>query len=231
MIFPKYIDNLDAALENFCEHWWPCDYVKPGSSVRCINVQSGHGKGHQQKDGKIIGAGDYESHFSFANYHQTFRLAVFGNLHFFMVRLRRRILAGEKPLNAVIDLHKTWGLVPLVTGIESGAVRPERFCSHTFCLACLMNPAEHALPCGHVICGFCVENYGHQCANDSNDIEMHGCPFENKHSPIAALDDSDQTEISWRPIAGVGWWRHTWDCRIGSLWVFRFLFNPSSISL
>ena len=38
-IFPQYLDHIDAALENFCDRHWPCEFVKPGGG-RCVNVRS-----------------------------------------------------------------------------------------------------------------------------------------------------------------------------------------------
>lgn len=39
-IFPLYLEHIDAALENFCDRHWPCEYVKPGGGARCVNVRS-----------------------------------------------------------------------------------------------------------------------------------------------------------------------------------------------
>lgn len=39
-IFPQYLEHIDAALENFCDRHWPCEFVKPGGGGRCVNVRS-----------------------------------------------------------------------------------------------------------------------------------------------------------------------------------------------
>ena len=40
-IFPQYLEHVEAALENFCDRHWPCEFVKPGGGARCVNVRSG----------------------------------------------------------------------------------------------------------------------------------------------------------------------------------------------
>lgn len=39
-IFPQYLEHIDAALENFCDRHWPCEFVKLGAGGRCVNVRS-----------------------------------------------------------------------------------------------------------------------------------------------------------------------------------------------
>ncbi|EHK96973.1 hypothetical protein M7I_7298 [Glarea lozoyensis 74030] len=84
LIFPEYVDSCDNALEDFCDRYWPCEYVmkvktKRGKEVggRCVNVRSGHGsKGHQFKNGKVIAVGNYESSFSAESFQEVFRYLV-----------------------------------------------------------------------------------------------------------------------------------------------------------
>ncbi|KAF2420198.1 hypothetical protein EJ08DRAFT_690440 [Tothia fuscella] len=58
-VFPQYFEHIDAALENFCEQHWPCEFMLPGAN--------------QSKDGKIIAAGIFESSFKYARYLKEFR--------------------------------------------------------------------------------------------------------------------------------------------------------------
>ena len=39
-IFQQYLEHIDAALENFCDRYWPCEYIKPRGGGRCVNVRS-----------------------------------------------------------------------------------------------------------------------------------------------------------------------------------------------
>lgn len=39
-IFPQYLEHIDAALENFCDRHWPCEFIKTGGGGRCVNVRS-----------------------------------------------------------------------------------------------------------------------------------------------------------------------------------------------
>ena len=52
----------DNALDEFCAMFWPCTFSSRGN--RCVNAQVSHQKGHQNKKGKIIGTGPYESDFT-----------------------------------------------------------------------------------------------------------------------------------------------------------------------
>lgn len=71
------MNQLDDALENFCDHPWPCEFVNP-KKQRCVNVRVDHqSKGHQSKDGKVFAAGDYVSSFSFNAYYKYFRNMVY----------------------------------------------------------------------------------------------------------------------------------------------------------
>ncbi|KAL9097592.1 MAG: hypothetical protein Q9165_000488 [Trypethelium subeluteriae] len=106
-IFPNYIPHIDAALENFCDRHWPCEYLDRGSGARCVNVRSGHGgKGHQASNGKVIAAGEYLSDFSFVGYYQEFRMSVFKNLRQLLEQVRKQSLVSDNQERAAATMHK-----------------------------------------------------------------------------------------------------------------------------
>lgn len=182
-MFPKYLDHIDAALENFCDQHWPCEFSKP-DATRCVNVRNGHGsKGHQSADGKVFAAGQYESRFTFAAYQQEFRHNVFYRLSDLLSDLHNRLLSKGTEINQAVtekitaDIHRDAGLRPFYVNVSGIEDVPDLFNSHTACLCCLFEPPEHLLPCGHVICTSCARSYGNNL--DSNSIDVPECPLEN----------------------------------------------------
>ncbi|EMC99209.1 hypothetical protein BAUCODRAFT_146182 [Baudoinia panamericana UAMH 10762] len=175
-IFPNYLEHLDNALENFCLHHWPCEYIS-NKAGRCGNVRSGHdAKGHQLSSGKLLAAGAYQSKFFFEGYQHSFR----DNTFHLLVALQRRVRAleqdGMSEEMAAAEVHKNH-VLPLFLEHASRA-EPREFVSHTVCFCCLFDPPEHALPCGHIICTRCLTLYGH--VHSKRFVEIHECPMERR---------------------------------------------------
>jgi len=63
--------------------------------------------------------------------------------------------------------------------------------SNRFCLFCLMNIAQHPLPCGHSLCGNCVQIRGVRLSGTESGYAVAGCDF-CKTQVVA--------EISLKPI-------------------------------
>jgi hypothetical protein len=174
------MNHLDDALENFCDHHWPCEFVS-SKKQRCVNVRVGHeSKGHQSKDGKVIAAGDYVSSFSFKNNSEEFRDMVYFCLVALLEELTSRIQKGEMEGQAAAAIHRDMVLTNffLHTSAAADQSKAEVFLhSHTACFCCLFEQAEHALPCGHILCTSCVTMYGQW--KGPNEIELFECPIEN----------------------------------------------------
>lgn len=68
-LFDKfYANSCVAALEHFCDKYWPCSFVSRKGKA-CVNVKSSHvAKGHQTAGGRIISSGNYVSAFSSFNF-------------------------------------------------------------------------------------------------------------------------------------------------------------------
>jgi hypothetical protein len=191
-IFPKYLEHIDAALENFLDQHWPCEFATEGMSGPCVNVRNGHGsKGHQLQNGTVFAAGDYESEISFTEYFDTFRNNVYQHLRHLLDRLHKKLeihtarkaagdddscLATAADLEAA-SIHRD-SLHRFYTDIADKGNIFERFSSHTVCYSCLLEPPEHTLPCGHVLCTPCVKMFGG--SQDPTEIEIRECPLEGK---------------------------------------------------
>jgi hypothetical protein len=151
-IYPQYIEHLDAALENFCDRHWPCEFKASGG--QCVNVRSGHGsKGHQLKSGKVLAVGEYESSFCFQWHQWRFRYDVYYRLDGLLRMLHNRITERqESEESAAAAIHREFVLRNFYrhTCNAAAVADSQPFICHSACFSCLFNPPEHPLPCGHV---------------------------------------------------------------------------------
>jgi hypothetical protein len=191
-IFPKYLEHIDAALENFLAQHWPCEFVLDGVPPQCVNVRNGHSsKGHQLKNGTVFATGGYICELTFASYAPEFRIHVYTSLEGLLDKLRKRLEANKSqdsvewlaggPVTtadaAATEIHRD-SLRRFYRDIADGGSISERFSSHTACYSCLLEPPEHTLPCGHVLCTPCVRLFGR--SQDPTVIEIRECPLEGK---------------------------------------------------
>lgn len=132
-------------------------------------------KGHQLKNGKILAVGAYVSQLSFENYHEEFRVEIYSRLDELLKILRERTQDDDEPeAQAAAEIHKENVMVHFFDHSARGTAN--KFISHSTCFSCLIEPPEHALPCGHVLCTPCIKAYGE--SRGKLVIEMHGCPME-----------------------------------------------------
>ncbi|KAH7122438.1 hypothetical protein B0J11DRAFT_437907 [Dendryphion nanum] len=177
-IFPEYLSHLYAALENFCEMYWPCEYVHIGSGARCVNVRSGHGKkGHQNASGKVIADGLYQSRWTFETLQNEFTCNSYFRLEELLELLQQKQRLGVLNKHIAAEIHRDDVMAYFYNHV-SGKGKLHEYNSHTVCFCCLSKPPEHALPCGHVLCTPCVETYGHK--RSKTEVDMQGCPLENQ---------------------------------------------------
>ena len=184
-VFKEYMDHFDETLDDFCEKVWPCEFVS--ANGRCVNVKAGHVKGHQLSGGEILAAGDYYTNFTAEKHRETFRNDIFSTLSELLSKLtnhNRTLREGEH--QAAANLHESEILGPFYRHL-GGA---QNFMSHSTCLCCLISPAQHCLPCGHVICTRCVMDFG-DSRNDS--VEMKFCPLHRSET------DHHRQTISLKP--------------------------------
>lgn len=160
-MFPHYVGHLRSAVSNFAKSHWPCEYVKPEGGLRCINVSTGHSKGHQAADGRIIAAGEFETHISSEDLQHEFDNTVYYRLRELLTKLQ--ILTGHdgNRLGVAKRIHQEDTMNSFWSSLKGNDDR--HFHSHSACFCCLFEVPEHPLPCGHVICT--------SCANIFSDID------------------------------------------------------------
>ena len=186
LIYPEYVESCDNALEDFCDRYWPCEFVmksktKWGKEVggRCVNVRSGHGsKGHQFKNGKVFAVGSYESKFSVESFQETFRYFVFTFLKELLGELQKTLFKSQPEDQIAAQIHKAQVMRPFYQHVSQG--RTASLSSHSTCFSCLMASPEHSLPCGHVICTPCLLGYGERQERDV--IEITSCPLHSERT-------------------------------------------------
>ena len=159
-----YGESCTTAVINILNNHWPCGFRGRGGRP-CVNVSAKHTKGHQSAGGGIIGAGGYRPIGAIVDdgadsggdvsrlVAERFRGVVKGEYEKFFtglgsgppsrsaaVQMRRDVLASG-------DFTQMWN-------------SPSGGCSsHMTCFACLFSPPNHPLPCGHVICESCAEDF------------------------------------------------------------------------
>ncbi|KAI1360297.1 hypothetical protein F5Y08DRAFT_331673 [Xylaria arbuscula] len=172
----RYAKACVGAMQTFAELYWPCSFENPslGELGRCCNVKLGHNpKGHQNKQGKIIGHGDYQSSFNAAAFQPHWEHLLRASLiqvqsaSFRLARefpdrseLENAALLHQEQLNELYSNNLGWAM---------------NFISYTSCLCCLRELPECALPCGHVLCLSCIEIYGYRTSRTT--IEISRCPI------------------------------------------------------
>ncbi|KAI1170029.1 hypothetical protein F4777DRAFT_592252 [Nemania sp. FL0916] len=172
----RYAKACVGAMQTFAGLYWPCSFRNstPGELGQCCNVKLGHNpKGHQNKQGRIIGHGEYESDFNATAFQPLWehllrtclvqvQSASFRLTHEFPDRTELEIAAllHQEHLN---DLYSN-NLGSALT-----------YVSYSSCLCCLRELPECALPCGHVLCLPCIEIYGHRTSRTT--IEISRCPI------------------------------------------------------
>ncbi|KAK5360276.1 hypothetical protein LTS13_010366 [Exophiala xenobiotica] len=197
-----YSSSCTAALEHFCNKFWPCSYVSKKGRP-CVNVKATHGpKGHQNAQGKIISSGPYQSRFSSFEYSKTWSALIKEYLFRFEKQLEETAAKQRpRPRDAVnpkdvlaYDLHHEH-MQDFFRMWENRSASD--FASPTTCFCCLMEVPQHPLPCGHVLCTECVKVYGRHY--DRNSFVMEYCPLHRKQGKF-----SDVCVIHFKPdSAGV----------------------------
>jgi hypothetical protein len=205
-IFPEYLEHIHTALENFCDHHWPCEmtitvaeYAQRmqhmhvmafqrnihvlNQRARCCNVRSGHGsKGHQTRKGIVFAAGEYHATFTYDGYREEFETDICRHLEWLMKLLEDRIRGGEDDVTAANGIHREETLRSFYANVFQEQENATFSHSHSVCLGCLFERPEHTLPCGHMLCSVCVRSYG----DSKNEllVTMTSCPLELDAVPL-----------------------------------------------
>ncbi|KAI2470767.1 FabD/lysophospholipase-like protein [Annulohypoxylon bovei var. microspora] len=173
----RYAKPCAGALQTFADLYCPCSYTNSsygGELGQCCNVRSGHNpKGHQNKQGKIIGNGDYESNFNVSAFRPVWEQllkASLAQVQSSCYKLGQEFLdRNELQIAALIHQERLNELYSNVLGTATN------FISYSACLCCLRELPECALPCGHVLCFPCIQIYGTRTSRTT--IEISRCPL------------------------------------------------------
>lgn len=136
-------------------------------------MKSGHNpKGHQNSEGKIIAAGDYQSDFHADDYVDDWCENIRRNLDGIQRSLQDILirLPHMTEQQVVSDLHREH-----MNDFYRFVGQASDFVSHSTCFSCLRELPEHPLPCGHVLCTPCVEAYGRRSGKTV--IKLEACPL------------------------------------------------------
>lgn len=182
-IFEYYGIFCEEAQTDFYQRHWPCE-KKDKQGSRCVNVASGHTKGHQKHTGRVFAAGEFQSSFNLnpESERENFLSSVLSELDKLIQKLRQMQDVDERPADeeqAAAEIHMLHTLAPSaeIWRSELNGTRPAM--SHTTCFCCLASSPEHTLYCGHIICRRCLENYS-TLSDDGFYRCLNVCPLCNK---------------------------------------------------
>ncbi|CAN9312297.1 unnamed protein product [Alternaria alternata] len=191
----QYMDHCDSALDDFCAIFWPCSFIGR-KGEQCVNVKERHVKGHQNHRGTVLGAGPYQSSFTFDNFCDDWSF----HLKHYCIDLRKKLDSEMtlspfvEEIDAVTQLH-----LANVTNFYHHMGGAQNFVSHTTCFCCLREMAEHPLPCAHVLCTACIKGYGKPHLELSGSYTIAKCPL-HYHKAVF----STPVEIYFKPpMAGL----------------------------
>ncbi|KAG5797164.1 hypothetical protein H9Q69_003773 [Fusarium xylarioides] len=176
------------AIGQFLDSKSPCAYIDPDTGEKCVNTKSGHRIGHQSASGDLLRDGNFVvGDFNSAKFLLAVESALHATMrainssgpsnHCDWRRLaaihhRRNIAAlrrrGGYPAFHAEDRRFPFGdnadenplaLAKAFLSIYTGAWHDRTEPNTTFCLGCLFGRPEYRLPCEHVICETCVEDF------------------------------------------------------------------------
>lgn len=187
-IFPNYLNRIRSAFYEFSHRFYNCEFERKSLNPienkvrRCVNVRSGHTKGHQHISGRIIGTGDFVSALETtgSGLQQNSATAFFVKLEASIKSQLTRLL-GELSIKQVTDKHTEEAI--LAGQLHRAQVLApffKRFTNmkrNTLCLSCLAEKPMYFLQCGHSICQPCVRCYGRKNSGVPHRYEVRGCPM------------------------------------------------------
>lgn len=161
-LFQNYVGFFEYAVTEYLQLHCSCSFVSPDGLRMCKSVRARHQiKGHQDEHG-IIAVGDYVSPFAedFAKqWIESLRIEI-GKLHVSfsgdveqVARSKGGKILSEESI--AFAFHST-NLCQFYRSLGPSTIR-----SNSTCLCCVMNTPQHPLPCGHVLCDWCVRVCGH----------------------------------------------------------------------
>ncbi|KAM0796183.1 acyl transferase/acyl hydrolase/lysophospholipase [Usnea florida] len=172
-----YRKSLDQGLNSFLDTYWPCEIQD------CCTNRKSHQKGrHQNKKGELFLADggvsqDYQCEMPPKRLSAMFLKEI-------EVKLSELLDRKQVTETNLSDLDRAKRIHVMETRkfytdnkwtFDEGT----GYFDNTCCLCCLMEVAETCLPCGHVLCAKCVENFG---SAEELKIQIDNCPL-HEHLP------------------------------------------------
>lgn len=169
ILHPDHVFNkeniaiCEAAMENFLRYGAKCTYIDADSGERCVNTKRGHKIGHQNKSGKLLDDGQYQACRFTPN-----------DLTSAIDRPLREAMEDITPTSPsdwhqgavsrhrvnLATLRRRGKNIPTYFRKSSSGKKKMRLHRSTdFCLGCLHGRPEYRLPCNHVICETCLEDF------------------------------------------------------------------------
>ncbi|KAF9762619.1 hypothetical protein IL306_003360, partial [Fusarium sp. DS 682] len=218
------------AISQFLDSKSPCAYIDPDSGEKCVNTKSGHRIGHQSASGDLLHDGNFVSgdfnpekflHSIEAALHTTMRAINasgpanhFGWRRLAAVHHRKNVDALRQHGGYPASRDKgslfpsnfgketsLFGLARSYLSIYTGLLCGNHDPSTTFCLGCLFGRPEYKLPCGHVICKTCVEDF-----DDTDSDKRYPGRFMHQRCIICDNSSSDKwpyTAAIRPPLSGL----------------------------
>jgi len=163
-VIERYESHFRAAVREFCQEIWPCSFIDR-KGRHCVNVSTKHQKGHQIASGKVVAVGEYVDgdriqEICEGSIRQV--SSVYGEL---LGRLSQRGAGCERSSAAEIQgeiLSRQPYSVMWSSGLSSSntddSTTTISFSHHT-CFGCMFSVPALALPCGHILCDACIQDF------------------------------------------------------------------------
>ncbi|KAF8535225.1 hypothetical protein BDD12DRAFT_753138 [Trichophaea hybrida] len=163
-VIERYDAHFRAAVREFCQETWPCSFID-NKGRRCVNVSTKHQKGHQIANGKVVAAGGYvdgdrihlicegsikEVSLLYGTLLERLDKSVVGLARCSAVAIQAEVLARQ-PYSQMWSYGQT---DPTINTTTTNIA----FSHHT-CFGCLFSVPTHALPCAHVLCDACIQDF------------------------------------------------------------------------
>ncbi|KAK3349748.1 acyl transferase/acyl hydrolase/lysophospholipase [Lasiosphaeria hispida] len=164
VVFSKDIRELcGRAVSQFLDRHSRCAFVSPVNGHRCANTRLGHAQGHQDRMGELLQTGPFVSdNFDSQAFLRVIETAVHSSMQEINQSMapsgRRewRRYASKVHQTNLAELRSRDGF-PYRT--SEGEMRNNFAKNATVCYGCFFGRPEYRLPCDHVICAECVEDF------------------------------------------------------------------------
>lgn len=171
-----YAESCVNAIDTFHDLFLPCSFVSRKGRF-CYNRMNSHDKGHQSEKGTIIGTGDFQCDFDVEQSRKNWLKLIYDDLLLLDTEIDE---AHTKAKFSASDRRKITYEMHRMRLTTAFANKVGGLSGNYTCYACLMEIAQHPLPCGHMLCTECVKMLGIQ--TDKNTFTVEKCPFDRKKS-------------------------------------------------